>query len=113
MTECVGNKCIFGLLPDDVIPTGGSAGQQYFVLGDIFLEQFFSIFDYDNKRVGFVSKGSSETSFDYEVLTIGLGIGLVAICIIGIAIRCWCLHYRSSMGMKKQGGQKYDKKQKR
>ena len=101
MGDCVGSKCSFGLVPDDGIPVGGASGQQYFVLGDIFLEQFFTIFDYDNKRVGFVAKGTPETSFDYEPYAIGLGIGLVVLCIIGIAIRCWCLHYRRSMGMKK------------
>ena len=41
-------------------------------MGDIFLEQFYSIYDYDNKRIGFVDTGTAEktgtakTSYDYE-----------------------------------------------
>ena len=35
--------------------SGSQAGQDYFILGDSFLEQYYSIFDYETLSVGFIT----------------------------------------------------------
>lgn len=46
-------------------PAGAKEGQKYWIMGDIFLESFYTIFDYSKKRVGFVDSENIRISTSY------------------------------------------------
>ena len=46
----VGNACISSFIPMSLSDINGAP---LWILGDAFLNQFYSVYDYDNNRVGF------------------------------------------------------------
>lgn len=75
----------FESVPDSQLhPTGWSAGQKYWILGDIFMEQFYTIFDDDTHQIGFVEPMVYVE--DMLLIYIGAGTGLVLLVIGFICI---------------------------
>ena len=40
-----------------IIPLGGSATQIYWTFGDEFLQEYYTIFDINKKRIGLIESG--------------------------------------------------------
>ena len=49
-----GNKCQKLRLTPTTEKFGVNAATQYWILGDIFLQNYYSIYDYPNKRIGLI-----------------------------------------------------------
>ena len=52
-------ECVLAIMPADF-----PAGFNYFILGDTFMRKFYSFFDKNNNRVGFIN--STKLSFPKE-----------------------------------------------
>lgn len=61
--------CIIGFQPS---PDVSSGAYQIFLLGDTFLRNFYSVFDYDNQEVGLAVNISSKEWAKIEIATVPL-----------------------------------------
>lgn len=92
-----------GIMP---ISLDSASGVDVFVLGDVFLKKFYTVFDQENKRVGFVT---ARMPFDFFGLSVyewllGLGIGLIFVGAL-LSMSIWKEHKRASRRLSK-GSQK-------
>lgn len=78
---------------EGLAPAGSQPGEKYWILGDIFMEQYYTIFDDDKGRIGFVAPMVHVTSMLLIYVAAGL---LTLFLILGFAI------YNRSQGAKER-----------
>lgn len=77
--------CVFG------IQGGLDPSLNIFIFGDVFLRSFYSIYDFESKRIGLAlhkySSGSIETdSKAWAYVIIAVSAGVVVACIVGYCV---------------------------
>ncbi|CAG9314314.1 unnamed protein product [Blepharisma stoltei] len=94
-----------------VVEIGGSSSLDFWLLGDIFIRQYYINYDMDGKRIGFAIKAPSSSSSSsssssiagWKIAVIVCTIGGVAL-IIAVIVLVTCIRHRINMKNSNAGG---------
>ena len=64
-TEGEETACLLMILPwqfDGMRNNGGKEGEEYWLLGGKFLQNYYTVFDFESKKIGLIESKTSEIS---------------------------------------------------
>ena len=108
------SEFIFALQPSELtlqIPGGDPSDPPAWILGDAFLSEFYSIYDYPKSRIGLIeaseTAGTISTS---KVMTILLSFFIV-VCAVAVLFGCLCCISKPISSLRKLFAQDEEKKE--
>ena len=81
---------LFGFQPTDHLPVGAKGDESYWIFGDLFLQLYYTTFDWPQKRIGLIEATISAGTLN---ITKAFHYLLLALLCLLLASGCFCRNF--------------------